>query len=183
MSTTRSVTGHLRLVVHTADTEPQSSPLPKETNGGQGLLFPSASRDLLLLVDMSSISDDCLIDLISNVKPRWIFDLRALPRFDIGSLNRHGFFDLCRVNLARYRDIGGLVGIAASRDASLSSGVAAVAISEMLNEVASPKTVGPIAVLLGSMNDVSMAAIRLPSDLRPKPKGGWKVCSFVQRPP
>ncbi|HEX7840217.1 MAG TPA: hypothetical protein VF469_22220 [Kofleriaceae bacterium] len=88
---------------------------------------------LLGFVDMSSVSDVGFETILSRVQPSWVFDLRPVPYFDIGRLNRKRVFDLFSSLRASYRDVAGWLQITERNDASLNSGAVGRYLAEALS--------------------------------------------------
>jgi hypothetical protein len=100
---------------------------------------------LLGFVDMSRVSDAAFETILSRVQPSFVFDLRPVPYFDIGRLNRRRVFDLFRTLRASYRDVAGALHITEHNDASLNSGAVGRVLLQMM---ASRPGSAPVMVLV-----------------------------------
>jgi hypothetical protein len=167
---------HLRLVVESTKQDAVKPSAKRHATIAQRSLFPEAA--LLGLVDMSGARAGTFTAVLEDVRPKWLMDLRAVPRFDMGVMNRKLFFNLFERLRIRYRDISGLVGITTRKDASLSSGAVASTLNSLLAEEPSPEGPGPLLLLMDDTARVAVAERVLPPLLEPRPKGGWQVQLF-----
>jgi hypothetical protein len=138
---------------------------------------PAQSRELggalLGFVDTSTATRTFFEDLVTRVRPTWIFDLRPVPYFDIQGLSRRKVFALFREHEIAYRDVSGLLELSGRDDASLGSGAVAWCLHELL--AADPtRPPAPIVVLLDDKEWVAHAAAVLPPMLQ-QPAEGWDV--------
>ncbi|HEX5750806.1 MAG TPA: hypothetical protein VFZ09_31570 [Archangium sp.] len=168
---------HLRLVVEPTKQAAVKPPAKRHEPSAQRSLFPEPSA-LLGLVDMSGARAGTFTALLEDVRPRWLMDLRAVPRFDMGVMNRKLFFNLFERLQIRYRDISGLAGITTRKDASLSSGAVASTLNTLLAEEPSSQGTGPLLLLMDDTARVAVAERVLPPLLEPKPRGGWQIQLF-----
>ena len=148
----------------------------------QGTLFATPKSSLLGLALTAGVSDREFCEWLSATKPRWLFDLRPVPRFDIGRLNRKAVFDLFTKSGVRYRDVSGVLRMRQTHDASLASGEVAEYLSSILHETAGKRTtigVGPVLILLDDPQQFRIAAHIIPRHLHPVPKSGWHVRHYV----
>ena len=168
---------HLRLVVEPTKQDEIQPSSRRSGISAQRWLFPDPA--LLGLVDMSSARAGPFTALLEDVRPRWLMDLRAVPRFDMGVMNRRLFFNLFERLQIRYRDISGMVGITSRKDASLSSGAVANTLNILLaEELGSAGGPGPIMLLLDDAARVMVATKSLPPFMEPRPRGGWRIHAF-----
>jgi hypothetical protein len=173
MATRGGTVSYLRLVEPSRQGESQRHPVRHSLLGAQRSLFPEPA--LLGFVDMSGARGGPFTRLLEDIRPRWLMDLRAVPRFDMGGMNRRLFFGLFERLQIRYRDISGLVGITTRHDASLSSGAVASTLNTVMSEEPNLAAPGPVLVLLDGEEAVRVAHEVLPPLLAPAPRGGWKV--------
>lgn len=118
---------------------------------------------LLGFVDMSCATDVALETILARVQPAWVFDLRPVPYFDIGRLDRKRMFHLFRIACTSYRDVAGRLKITNHNDASLNSG----AVARFLNEAMSSRAcAAPIVVLVDDEDTLGHAMRILPRSLR-----------------
>src|SRR5690348_10255448 len=54
----------------------------------QSTLFAAEQPELLIFLDFQSASEADFLTILTIARPRYVFDLRLVPRFDLGSLNR-----------------------------------------------------------------------------------------------
>ena len=117
---------------------------------------------LLGFVDMSRVSDIGLEMILSRIQPTWVFDLRPVPYFDIGRLDRKRVFELFRTWCTTYRDVAGSLRITEHNDASLNSGV----VGSYLRTTIAMRPVGaPIVVLVDDEDTMHHAMRVLPHSL------------------
>jgi hypothetical protein len=124
---------------------------------------------------MERISGNRFAELLGDIRPRWLIDLRPLPRFDIDHMNRRRAFDLFERYGVDYRDVAGLLGIASRTDASLSSGRIADEVIKILIESGVKSSPGPIIFLVDDDELAQASTTVFPKRLRPRPKGGWET--------
>lgn len=113
---------HLRLVDSTELTKPLdlSSLRPSEW---QTSLFARSLPNLLAFVVVDAVIESDFLSLMLTVKPKFILDIRVVPRFDIGTLNRKLVFSIFEQIGARYFDVAGKLNITSSRDAKLNPAI------------------------------------------------------------
>ncbi len=144
---------YLRLV----ESSPEIIPVRRE----------ETERTILGFVDMSRASDLGLETILFRIRPAWVFDLRPVPYFDIGALNRKRMFALFRRYCTSYRDIAGSLRITDRNDASLNSGAIGSHLSVILS--LRPLT-APIVVFVDDQETLGHAMHILPRTLRASAK-------------
>lgn len=155
------------------------TPDNSKVNGLQ-LALPLERPRTLFVVNMSCVSRAAFLAFIATEKPRCLFDVRAVPTFDVENLTRRTVFGHFAAENVAYVDVAGLLGRAWSRDAALSSGAVSNAITEFLAERAvEPDRVG---VLLDNREVSHWTAHRLHERIRPSPREGWHL-EMVPRTP
>src|ERR1700730_2471196 len=77
----------------------------------QSTLFAGSNQNLLALIDLNSIEEADFLTLLLAAKPRFMIDLRVLPLFDLGSMNRKRAFELFEKTGTKYFDISGRLDI------------------------------------------------------------------------
>jgi hypothetical protein len=154
---TRNSTPYLRLV-----DAPERSETRASVTMHDGLL--------LGFVDMSHASDVALETIMSRLRPAWVFDLRPVPYFNIGRLNRKRAFELFRSSSASYRDVAGSLRIMEHNDASLNSGVVGNFLSKTL---AMRPLHAPVVVLVDDHATLAHAMNVLPIWLRSSFDVSW----------
>jgi hypothetical protein len=170
---------HLRTVVDAAKQGSTSVAVRRPAHESQGWLFPD--QTLLGMVDMSEARAEALEGLLRTTRPRWLMDLRTVPLFDYGMMNRRRFFSLFERLGIIYRDVSGLAELSSRKDASLSSGAIAVIINELLSEHPVKRAAGPILFLLENAARAAVAEQVLPLLVQPQPEEGWTVCRYQVR--
>jgi hypothetical protein len=110
--------GHAKLtLIHGRKRAPISpeafSPIEQ---GPQASLFPESRPGIVVFVSFPDVEECEFVDLLENAKPRFVIDLRVVPRFDIGRLNRERAFDIFDAAGTRYIDLTGTLMNGASRD-------------------------------------------------------------------
>ena len=79
---------------------------PAQTSGIQQSLFPLRSRRSLIFVSLPDADHRECVSILENAGPLVVVDLRRIPRFDLGPLNRQSIFDLFRRLEDVYLDLG-----------------------------------------------------------------------------
>jgi TIR domain len=96
----------LRLV----ETPYRPEPISKETfvrPGWQSTFFATANPCLLLFVNFQKISENDFVTALEGARPKILIDLRRVPRFDLGSLNRRRVFSIFASVGIQYIDLSG----------------------------------------------------------------------------
>lgn len=164
----RQANSHLTLVPNKHPAELGAKKLPE-----QGLLFPSESHPVICIVHMPGISGDAFSSILKMLHPSQVFDLRTVPSFSIGSLNRLAAFALFEENGSRYYDIPGMVGAACLTESRLKAKAMSEAIVDSVKQ-AGPHA-GSIMVLLDDGAAVANAASWLPKILPARGREHWSV--------
>ena len=73
--------------------------------GTQGMLFPAPKRGLILFVLFPDVTEQEFRDVLKSAMPSYVIELRASPRFDIGSLTRQTVFQAFHHHNIRYADL------------------------------------------------------------------------------
>jgi hypothetical protein len=158
---------HLRIV---------RSPPPEVVEADpQGVLFPLGPEGTLGLIDLSQIDGNRLVDILRELQPRWVIDLRAVPKFDFGASSRRSVLGQIQRLGSSYLDIGGLLGITSRRHSVISTGEAVEALNAAIGVQCRSSSAGTLLILLDSPEAVKASANLLPRMLKPRPRGGWRV--------
>jgi hypothetical protein len=72
----------------------------------QGVLFPPDAPKSLIFVRIPGVSETEFLSLLETAKPSYVFELRSVPRFDIGQLNRQMVFSFFQRERSTYLDHG-----------------------------------------------------------------------------
>jgi hypothetical protein len=143
---------HLRLV---RAEEARSMSSGTTARGVQEPLFPDPST--VLLVGLDETRGEALPILLERLRPLAVIDLRALPRFDFGRLDRKRVFALFRALAIEYLDAG----LEPGRPLESSE-----ALAEMIHRQLARLSCGPVVVLVDARSDRRSAAARLSESLR-----------------
>ena len=95
--------------------------LVRKEAGPQASLFGERKPGVVVFVEVARISDSEFVGLLNDIEPAVIFDLRAVPRFDLGRLNRKVAFSLFEKLGARYVDASIPLMTGTKRDSALAS--------------------------------------------------------------
>ena len=109
---------YLRLVEDDLKAEENNGIVDTGTYTRQISLFSDASRATLGFITVAKMSDTTFQSLLSDVRPKFIFDLRRIPAFSIGGLTRKTVFALFEAYKIQYYDVAGALDIKGARDAS-----------------------------------------------------------------
>ena len=74
---------------------------------------------MVVFVQFSDLEDTDFVDVVNNARPAYVIDLRLVPRFDTGSLNRRLAFELFEKVQATYIDATAPLMGGAHRDVAL----------------------------------------------------------------
>ncbi|MBA4307322.1 MAG: hypothetical protein C0429_11350 [Sphingopyxis sp.] len=118
---------------------------------GERSLFVSNDPNMLIFVDFTSVDEAELLSLLISSKPKHIIDLRLVPRFDIGNLNRKLVFSVFKNSGSSYHDLGALIGPAQMREVAGIADVLARLVQERIFS-SERHPLGPIAVFIDSRN-------------------------------
>lgn len=84
----------------------EKTPHVAPTSGIQQSLFPLRNPRSAFFVSLPDVDHNEFVQLLKNSAPAVIVELRKIPRFDIGPLNRRSIFDLFRQQGDIYLDFG-----------------------------------------------------------------------------
>ncbi|WP_213290907.1 toll/interleukin-1 receptor domain-containing protein [Bradyrhizobium sp. sGM-13] len=68
-------------------------------------MFAGANPSLIVIVDCEHVTDHELVTTLTGSKPKYVFDIRRVPRFDIGRLTRRAAFESFQAAGAHYIDL------------------------------------------------------------------------------
>jgi hypothetical protein len=83
--------------------------------GPQATLFPESRPGVVVFVCFPDVEEEEFISLLADARPSYVIDLRIVPRFNVGRLNRERVFDLFDSVNTRYLDLTGILLNGASR--------------------------------------------------------------------
>src|SRR5580698_6971515 len=94
----------LRLV----DTTSAPDPVTHETFSRadwKTTLFANENPTLIVFISFQEISESDFTTVLTSARPKFLYDLRHVPRFDIGSLSRRQVFSLFSTTGIQYVDL------------------------------------------------------------------------------
>ena len=130
--TERSSPPHLRLVVVTPEPG-KYAPKPASPRGTQ-LAFPYPEGSTVVFVFVDAIDRDEFTRIVSDYTPRWIFDVRVVPRLDTIAASRRSAFSLFERMKVSYVDLFGRLGIKSYRSAESNPAFWSSAVFELLKD-------------------------------------------------
>ncbi len=86
--------------------EPETSQEKSATSGVQQTLFPLRNPRSAIFISLPDVDHSEFVSVLKNSGPATIIELRRIPRFDFGPLNRRSIFDLFREQGDVYLDLG-----------------------------------------------------------------------------
>jgi hypothetical protein len=89
--------------------------------GSQSSLFPEPRAGVVVFVCFPDIKETEFISLLEYARPSFVIDLRLVPRFDVGRLNRERAFQLFDAAGTKYVDLTGILVNGASPEDVLKS--------------------------------------------------------------
>lgn len=113
--TERLAPPHLRLIA-TRDQD-HDKPVKSSPPRDKQLSFPYPDGSTVFLVYVESIGKDEFARIVGEYTPRWIIDVRAVPRLDTIATSRLSAFALFERAKASYVDLFGRLGIKSYRTA------------------------------------------------------------------
>ena len=85
-----------------------------EQLGPQTMLFPEARSGIVVFVCFPDVEEREFVSLLECAKPSFVIDLRIVPRFDVGRLNRDRAFDIFDAIGTQYIDLTSILVIGSS---------------------------------------------------------------------
>ena len=164
-------TPYLRLVHKDQKLPPFSTVAP------QGSLFPEARPNTMVFVYTPAVGTTVL-ELLFDIRPEWLLDVRPAPRFDIFGHGRERVFALFEKLKLRYIDVAGVLGVSSYRTAAMN----AAFVSETVTSLKAPEEnslKGPIVVLVDDLDYLHHIADLMPRCLRPPAKRGWETVQLL----
>lgn len=174
---TRTPKRGLRLV-ETEVRKPVEAREFQATDDVRNLLTPQDPSTLVFL-EFDALQEADFVSSVVTVSPTLVFDIRAVPRFDVGNLNRRLVFSIFRTAGARYFDISASLGTGKVKQlASNPTGLAAA-----LREIAFNKretATGPIIFLCDSVQVEPSFVEAVASELDYLNAHGWKIVKIPE---
>ncbi len=148
----------------------------------QSTLFSDSSNFTLGFIAIKHMSDRTFQSLLSDVRPKYIFDLRRVPTFSIGVLNRKTIFALFDAYKIRYLDVAGALDISSPRDASSNPKLLMPKIMQTLLRTRKP-LVGPVLLFLDEefINEQFIDGVE--SALPHQDGRGWEIVLWQEGSP
>lgn len=144
----------------------------------QNTLFAAEQPSLLIFLDFQHVTEVDFLTVLTDARPRYVFDLRLVPRFDLGSLNRKLVFSLFGQSSTRYVDISAGLGSKKDRDHYLRANVLA---NELRRTIGSPRsTKGPILFVVDEAQFDETYISAFVSELPSPNDNGWDVLTVPQ---
>lgn len=146
---------------------------------GLGTLFGKADPRLLVGVDFESVVEAEFLTLLAQLRPRFLIDLRAVPRFDLGSINRRLVFSLLEQWATRYLDLSAVLSPRRGPSDELTpERVLEVLQSPPLAGRSGPQ--GPLLLLVDPPQFSDAYLSKLAQILEPISEGGWEIARVPQ---
>jgi hypothetical protein len=158
-------------------TKPQAPPVRAEDFAAktwQSTLFARSNPSLLIFVDFEAAAETDFLTVLVAAKPRFMIDLRLVPRFDIGSINRKLVFSLFTNSGTKYFDVSGRLGVNNRRDARLNPQVLADHLRSMVFR-SSGGIEGPVGFLVDPTQFEDSYIHHLVEALSPASDNGWEI--------
>lgn len=146
-------------------------PRRKLTRAPQLQLFLEHGPSVLGMFLLSSSSMRAFAQSLSATRPRYVFDLRAIPIFDGAGVNRRSMLRSMDELGCVYVDAAGFLGGLNQREALIKSRT----FVDNVREVCGPKPRGPMFFIFQSDEELAWSHSFLPRALSPVPRGGWRV--------
>lgn len=140
----------------------------------QSTLFARNNPSLLVFIDLEKAAEEDFLTVLVAAKPRFMIDLRLVPRFDIGSMNRKLVFSLFVKSNTQYFDVSGRLGVSDRRDARLNPHVLADHLRSMVFR-SSGNIEGPIGFLVDRTQFEEAYVHQMMGALSPASDKGWEI--------
>lgn len=176
MTNRRENPPYLRLIISSGDKHKKQR-FDFEQTESQLTLFPLPKTSLIIFLSFSETEENEFLTILNNTRPTMAIDLRPMPRFDIGRLNRKEIFHVFRKLNTKYYDLSGLIGAVDKRDARLNPAL----VSEKLRDVIfknEDNVAGPVMFIIDLQQNSEQYIGPIIRGLAPKPKSGWDVYRF-----
>jgi hypothetical protein len=137
----------------------------------QTTLFVNENPSLLLFINFEEVSESDFRTTLSGARPKFLFDLRRVPRFDLGRLNRKQAFSLFSKAGTRYLDLSRRLHVEAAT-ANIDPGFAAHLVVDASNQAFDG---GPAAFLVDAQQFDETNISRLVEALPTNKGTAWDV--------
>jgi hypothetical protein len=158
----------LRLVEQPAKLNPLDESVLQRV-GWQNTLFASDNPALIVVAEFDVLPVTDFVILCKTARPKFLFDLRKAPRFDVAHLNRRLAFDLFAGAGIQYFDLSGRLGPNGARD------VTTVAAEISRSVEISRSSSGPILLLVDHDQFGESYVLSLIEKLPIPPQQVWDV--------
>lgn len=145
-----------------------------EPRHGERTLFATSDPSILAFLDFASIDEAEFLSLLISSKPLHVVDVRLVPRFDVGNLNRKLVFSVFKNAGAAYHDLGATVGAAQLRALSEKPSDVARAVLERVLKNPRPLT-GPIVVIVDTRQIVPSFVDEFAKAMDSTNPNGWQT--------
>lgn len=163
--------------LHLVETNARSAPLSANDitrPAWQSTLFAAEHPSLLVFVNFEGVTEADFLALLTTGRPRYVIDIRRVPRFDVGTLNRKLVFSLFSQISAHYIDLSGQLRITSERDARLNPALLASHLQASVFRT-NKGVQGPVAFLVDPLQSEEEFLRLLAEALPPFDGGGWDV--------
>lgn len=156
----------------------------------QNTLFASANPSLIVIVDCEHVTEHELTTTLAGSKPKYVLDIRRVPRFDIGRLTRRAAFVAFQAAGAQYIDLTSIhrqnksssapdsIGRAINDALSFSSKDGAIAVLVENNQF-SEDYITAVLDALPSENDEPWDVFRVPLAASAVPAPSYREVVFI----
>jgi hypothetical protein len=155
-------TTHLRLVVTRAEAgKTAAKPTPPRSHQ---LAFPYPEASTVVFLDVAALGREEFARIIGDYAPRWIIDVRVVPRLDTLAVSRRSAFMLFDRSRASYVDLFGRLGIKSYRAAESNPAFWGRAVYELLKQ---SNRKGPYLLMFDNEQLIVSADQVLPGIIKP----------------
>ena len=167
----RREVSHLRLVT-------REQTISFSTPTSQGDLFLEANVNTLVFVYTPGLGET-FGTLLIKIRPRWVFDLRPAPRFEILGQSRKDTFALFENLKIQYIDVTGMLGVNTYKTTEMNAIFLAKTIAAA--GVMGERTLkGPNVFLLDDLDYLGHIINLLPAYLQPPARKRWEIVQITQ---
>jgi hypothetical protein len=144
---------------------------PFEKRRAIQLCFPFIEPvGLLTLINMRRMTRKVFVDFVTQRRPQFLFDVRPVPSFDVGSFSRSAAFTLFEHVATSYHDLAGTLALVDEHRLAQASVSLATEMAAILADAANP--VRCIAILIDGSTRARWATRSLSESLT---RGAWNV--------
>lgn len=147
----------------------------------QRTLFARENPSLLVFIDFEEIDEAGFLSVILKSRPRFVVDLRLVPHFDVGALNRKMAFSLFEEANVKYFDMSGRLKLTDQRDAQFNPRLLAIQVRQTIFGH-SKQLQGPIAFIVDHAQFEDSYVSELSENLSLPSDAGWEIFKAPQIP-